>query len=63
MKIEFREALTVKHSKNLTAGATILTLFSESSADSRSLDSRNLSLFLKASADFRFPDLYDSPIL
>jgi len=27
------------------------------------LDSRNLSHFLKTSADFRFPDLYDSPIL
>jgi len=35
--------------------ATILTLFSESSTDSRSLDACTLSLFLKSLADFRFP--------
>jgi len=53
MKIQFREALTVKHPETvaLNAGAAILT-----SADSRSLDSRTLLLFLKTSADFRFPD-------
>jgi len=52
-----------KYPKTLTLGDTILTLFSEPSADSRSLDFRNFSLFLKTSADFRFPDPYDSPIL
>ena len=64
-KIEFQEALTVKHPKTITAGARILTLFSETSADSRVLDSRTLSLFLKTLADFRFPDLApcDSPNL
>ena len=58
MKIQFREALTVKHPKTvaLNAGAAILTLFSEPSADSRALDTRTLLLFLKTSADFRFPN-------
>ena len=54
--IEFQKALAVKHPKTLTAGAAILTLFSDPSADSRSLDSRTLLLFLKISATFRFPD-------
>jgi len=40
---------------NSPAGATILTLFSELSADSRSLDSCTASLFVKSSVDFRFP--------
>jgi len=54
-KIEFREALAVKHFKTLTVGVTILTLFSEPSAGFCSLDSHTLFLFLKITADFRFP--------
>jgi len=55
MKIEFREAFSIEHPKTLTAGAAV-PLFSEPSADFRSLDSRTLSLFYKTSADFRFTD-------
>jgi len=57
MKIEFRDAPTVKHPKTLPM-VPRFRYFSESkhSADSRSLDSdsRTLSLFLKSSADFHF---------
>jgi hypothetical protein len=61
MKIEFREALTIKHPKTFTVGAAILTLFSEPPADSRYLDSRTLSLFLKTSANLQFSNPHTIP--